>query len=120
MVVFPSQSYLYESLCLVKDLKWLNQNKTSLPEHLRLNRLPRIAGHLPSGSNESLVVREVWKQSLPRLYELESLSTTMLEAVLTDEYTVSLRDLPSFLACGNSLLYKLRSGLGAITEGGNK
>ena len=43
----------------------------------------------------------------------------MIEAILTDEFTVSLRDLPAFLACGNSLLFKLKE-LKNIKQGGNK
>jgi hypothetical protein len=111
VVVFPSQSFLYESLCLIKDLKWLNEGKEELPDHLRLTHLPRLPGFLPGASNESYVIREIFKQNLSRLYGIPSLSNTVLEAVLSDEFTVSLRDLPAFLACGNSLLYKLKSGI---------
>jgi hypothetical protein len=96
---------------LVKDLKWLNEGKRDLPEHLRLSRLPRLTGILPESSNESYVIREIFKQNLPRMYGIDSLSSTVLEAVLSDEFTVSLRDLPAFLACGNSLLFKLKSGI---------
>lgn len=49
VVIFASQSYLYNSLCLIKDLRWLNNTENSeLPEHMRLNHLPALAGYLPA------------------------------------------------------------------------
>jgi len=48
VVIFASQSYLYNSLCMIKDLRWLNKTDSSdLPEHMRLNHLPALAGYLP-------------------------------------------------------------------------
>jgi hypothetical protein len=49
VVIFASQSYLYTSLCMIKDLRWLNKTDSAdLPEHMRLNHLPALAGYLPA------------------------------------------------------------------------
>jgi hypothetical protein len=93
---------------MIKDLRWLNKTDSAdLPEHMRLNHLPALAGYLPAQASESIILKEIWRQNLPFQYEMSSISNTLIEAILSDEQTVSLRDLPAFLACGSSMLAKL-------------
>lgn len=43
-LIVVSQSYLYESLCFLKDWRWLHK-PTKVPVNLRLTHLPVVAGY---------------------------------------------------------------------------
>ena len=81
VVVFASQSYLYESLSLVKDYASLAKGK--LPEHLRLTHLPALLPHLQGEYLD--VVTTIYRRNLPKLHDIPDLGARTIDAILTDE-----------------------------------
>lgn len=57
-VVVMSQSYIYESLCFIKDLIKLQSGKCTQITHMRLSRIPQV---VKNTSNEeiSIVLRQL-------------------------------------------------------------
>ena len=56
--VVVSQSYLYESLCYIKDLKWLNKSADCAPHHLRLSKIPAHCFRFKDNEIESIIAKQ--------------------------------------------------------------
>lgn len=66
-VVVMSQSFIYESLCLIKDLIKLYSGQVRTIQHMRLSKIPQIVRNT---SNEELaiVLRQLTMLNIQRSY----------------------------------------------------
>ena len=108
--VVTSQSYLYESLCDLKDWIRIQLGRSQMAKHFRTTRIP-LSAHLYQSQASSVLSAQIALQARPLLCKDDestfSFEDRLLQAVLVDEQTICLRDLPAFYACGTSLLYKI-------------
>ena len=76
-------------------------------EHMRLSQIPQI---VKNTSNEvlAIVMRQITMLNLERSYSDKSYQLNLINAVVNDEQSISLKDLPAAYACTHSLLYKLQ------------
>jgi len=115
-LVVTSQSYLYETLCYLKDVKKLLAPTTTPLRNLRLSKLPSLVTHhvdtlFTASSDEMTLIKQIALMRLDSQYWtkeaaftrastfIHSFETQTIQAVLMDEQSICLRDLPAFYAC---------------------
>ena len=106
--VVTSQSFLYESLCDLKDWLRIQDGKVKAQSHFRLSMVPLCTSLLENDPSSMLmqqiamVARPLTRQANESYFE-----DRLIEAVMIDQQTICVRDLPAFYACASSLIYKL-------------
>ena len=105
-----SQSYIYESLCFLKDWRWL-QKESLACSNIRLSHLPVVAEYLSYQDLAGLVAKKIALDQLENSYGTSNFdfASQTISSILLDEKSICIRDLPAYYACATSLLYKLKN-----------
>ena len=108
--IVMSQSYIFESLCFMKDFNWLNAQKP-VGTNIRLSHLPVILAYLPESKLTNIVAKKIVLDQLTLAYGNNGFdfAGVTIASILQDEKSICLRDLPAYYACATSLLYKLKT-----------
>ena len=121
-----SQSFLYESLCHLKDWIWLQKNHSD-QTHFRLTQIDPFSFYInrEAQSEELQVIsKEICRLVLPikvresrsqngidqTAYEDQEgmcFEHDLIDAIFVDKSSICIRDLPSFYAAASSLQAKL-------------